>query len=98
MPPEQWREWCSPVVPLLVADSYCYTTSDTIKAALQIADYGGESLKGKTLHWRLQDVDGGNLPVPDGEGLIDVGKIQIPLAKVKAPRKLRLNLAVDSTQ
>lgn len=96
--PEQWREWCSPVVPLLVADSYCYTTSDTIKAALQLADYGSEPLKGKTLHWQLQDVGSGNLPVPDDEGLIDVGKIQIPLAEVKAPRKLRLDLAVDSTQ
>lgn len=95
---EQWRGWCSRVVPLLVADSYCYTTSDTIKAVLQVADYGTETLKGKTLHWQLQDVGGGNLPIPDGEVLIEVGKLQIPLAEVKASRKLRLDLAVDSTQ
>lgn len=96
--PEQWRQWCAPVVPLLVADSYCYTTADTINAKLQIADYGAESLKGRTLHWQLQNVGSGNLSVPDVEGLIDVGNIKLPLANVKAPRKLRLELAIDSTQ
>lgn len=96
--PEQWREWCANVVPLMVSDSYCYTTADTLNASLQIADYGTESLKGKTLHWKLQNVDNGGLLIPDGEGLIDVGKISIPLAKLKTPRKLRLELSIDSTQ
>lgn len=36
--------------------------------------------------------------VPQGEGLIDLGNIQIPLDKVNAPQKLRLELAIDSTQ
>lgn len=95
--PSQWRQWCSPVVPLLVADSYCYTTADTLKASLQIADYGVEPLKGKKLHWRLQGVGSGTLVIPAGEGLIDVGDIQIPLAKVTAPKKMRLELKIGST-
>ena len=96
--PEEWRQWCSSVVPLLVADSYCFTTADTLNATLQIADYGADSLAGKTLRWQLQDVGGGEMVVPQGEGLIDLGNIQIPLHKVNAPQKLRLQLAIDSAQ
>lgn len=96
--PEEWRQWCSPVVPLLVADSYCYTTADTLSATLQIADYGAESLAGKTLRWQLQNADSGKMSIPQGEGLIDVGNIQIPLDKVNAPQKLRFELSIDSTQ
>lgn len=43
-------------------------------------------------------VGGGEMVVPQGEGLIDLGNIQIPLDKVNAPQKLRLELAIDSTQ
>lgn len=43
-------------------------------------------------------VGGGEMVVPQGEGLIDQGNIQIPLDKVNAPQKLRLELAIDSTQ
>lgn len=96
--PEEWRQWCSPVVPLLVADSYCYTTADTLSATLQIADYGAESLAGKTLSWQLHNADSGKMIIPQGEGLIDVGTIKIPLNKINAPRKLRFELSIDSTQ
>ena len=51
--PEEWRQWCSPVVPLLVTDKFCYEENDTMKAKIQIANYGGESLKGKKVEWKL---------------------------------------------
>ena len=51
--PEEWRQWCSPVVPLLVTDRFCYEENDTMKAKIQIANYGGESLKGKKVEWKL---------------------------------------------
>lgn len=95
--PEKWREWCAPVVPLLVADSYCYTSTDTIHAELQIADYGTESIAGKTLSWKLSDLRSGEMTVPDGEGLITVGKIDIPLAGTKTPDKLRFDLSIEGT-
>ena len=51
--PDEWRQWCSPVVPLLVTDRFCYEENDTMRAKIQIANYGGESLKGKKVVWRL---------------------------------------------
>ena len=51
--PDEWRQWCSPVVPLLVTDRFCYEENDTMRAKIQIANYGGMSLKGKKLIWKL---------------------------------------------
>ena len=49
----EWHQWCSPVVPLLVTDRFCYDENELMDAKVQIANYGGESLKGKKLVWKL---------------------------------------------
>lgn len=88
--PEEWRQWCAPVVPLLVADRFCYDENETMSAKVQIANYGGHSLKGKKLKWKIDYADGeaspqtqpsplaqGEMTVgSDDEGLIDVGVIE----------------------
>ena len=50
---DEWHQWCSPVVPLLVTDRFCYDENEMMNAKVQIANYGGESLKGKKLVWKL---------------------------------------------
>lgn len=50
---DEWHQWCSPVVPLLVTDRFCYDENEMMNAKVQIANYGGESLKGKKLIWKL---------------------------------------------
>lgn len=49
----EWHQWCSSVVPLLVTDRFCYDENEMMNAKVQIANYGGESLKGKKLVWKL---------------------------------------------
>ena len=49
----EWRQWCAPVVPLFVADRFCFTIEDGIHAWIQVANYSGQSLNGKTLRWEL---------------------------------------------
>jgi len=102
----EWREWCAPVVPLLIADSFCFTNEDGIHAKTQIANYSGESLKGKTLSWRLEssvkseqapDLQG-RMTIPDGEGLIDAGVLDIDLTAFDKPTQLQLLLSVDDTE
>ncbi len=87
--PDEWTQWCSPVVPLLVIDRFCFDENDTLHAKLQIANYGGTSLKGKKLVWALDYANGEvtrfyhSSPLAKGEmiinteneGLIDVGEI-----------------------
>ena len=93
----EWRQWCSPVVPLLISPQFCFTNEEGIHAKLQIANYSGESLKGKTLSWNL-DAQHGSLIIPDGEGLIDIGALDIDLSKYEQPAQLQLKLKIEGTE
>lgn len=93
----EWRQWCSPVVPLLISPQFCFTNEEGIHAKIQIANYSGESLKGKTLSWNL-DAQHGSLIIPDGEGLIDIGALDIDLSKYERPAQLQLKLKIEGTE
>ena len=91
----EWRQWCSPVVPLLVTDRFCYEEGDTLRAAVQVANYGESSLKGKTLVWSI-DGESGSMTLPDGEGLLDVGSFSLPVHADTARQSL-LSLRIEGT-
>ena len=93
----EWRQWCSPVVPLLISPQFCFTNEEGIHAKIQIANYSGESLKGKTLSWNL-DAQHGSLILPDGEGLIDIGALDIELSKYERPAQLQLKIKIEGTE
>ena len=93
----EWREWCAPIVPLMNADKYCFTNDEDFEADIKIANYSGESLEGKTLSWRLGDKEG-KITLPDGEGLIDVGEIDVDLDDYKQATQLQLVLGIDGTE
>ena len=92
----EWREWCNEVVPLLVADKFCFTNEEGIHAKVQIANYSGESLKGKTLSWDLGN-QSGTMMLPDGEGLIDAGTLDIDLSAFDKATQLQLLLNIEGT-
>ena len=92
----EWREWCAPVVPLFIADRFCFTNTEGIKAFIQVANYGGASLSGKTLRWEL-DGQKGTMVMPGGEGLLNVGPLNIDLSAYDKPTQLQLSLAIDDT-
>ena len=93
----EWRQWCSPVVPLLISPQFCFTNEEGIHAKIQIANYSGESLKGKTLSWNLDGQHGSSI-LPDGEGLIDIGALDIDLSKYERPAQLQLKLKIEGTE
>ena len=94
----EWREWCAPVVPLLVADKFCFTNEEGIHAKVQIANYSGESLKGKKLSWEVSSDLKGEIVIPDGEGLIEAGALNISLSRYDKPTQLQLLLNIDGTE
>ena len=94
--PEEWRQFCSPVVPLLVADSYCYTNGDTLKARLQVANYSASSLAGHTLTARLGSMHK-SFVIPEGEGLLDVGTADFRLSNISKASQLTLELSISGT-
>lgn len=79
--PEEWRQWCSPVVPLLEMEKFCFEDGEKIQAKVKVANYGGSSLKGKKLKWHLAAenglfcMDDGTFSTKDGEVRKNVGDL-----------------------
>ena len=102
-----WQGFCAPVVPLLQTDRYCLTAADTLHATLLVANYGGQSLRGKNLTYQLSYEEpksrliglseGHSLTVEtDDQGLITLGDIHIPMASFGGEaRQLWLSLTMD---
>ncbi len=94
--PEEWRQWCSSVVPLLVVDKFCFEDGDTLKANVQIANYGGSALGGKRLRWRIGEDEGIMNILTNDEGLVDVGQLNTILHVDKAT-KMNVTLGLEGT-
>ena len=79
--PEEWRQWCSPVVPLVELGKFCFEEGENVKAKIQIANYGSSSLKGKKLRWHLRAekgafrIDDGTYSTKEGEVKKNVGNL-----------------------
>ena len=95
--PEEWRQWCSPVVPLLEVEKFCFEDGEKIQAKVKVANYGGSSLKGKKLKWRLAEDEGVLNIFSYDEGLVDVGELN-GVFHVQKPTKLLLTLNIEGTE
>ena len=101
--PEEWRQWCSPIVPLIETDKLCYETGETFKGKVLIANYGATSLRGKKMTWRISsdepsfNEDEGKINIfTYNEGLLDAGELNLELHADK-PAKVNLTLSIDGT-
>lgn len=99
--PEEWRRFCSPVVPLARMDSRTWTSAESLVATVQVANYGPEPVTAAEATWQLvvddAPVASGDLPpvdVAQGE-LVDLGTVDVSLHDVDAPAKATLELDVD---
>ena len=101
--PEEWRQWCSPIVPLIETDKLCYEAGETFKGKVLIANYGATSLRGKKMTWRISsdepsfNEDEGKINIfTYNEGLLDAGELNLELHADK-PAKVNLTLSIDGT-
>lgn len=95
--PEEWRQWCSPVVPLLEVEKFCFEDGEKIQAKVKVANYGGSSLYGKKLKWKIGDAEGVMNIFTYDEGLLDVGVLDEAIS-VDKPTKLLLTLNIEGTE
>ena len=104
--PEEWRQFSSEVVPLAVMKKFCYKNSEMLDVEIQIANYSGQSLRGKTVSVTLDTPLSSSPSSPssllpplntDEEGLIRVGRVSLPLSSYRQPERLELTLAVSGT-
>ena len=100
--PQEFTQWCSPIVPLLLMKKFCWTANETFEGKVQLANYSEPSgltqwLDG-TLKWELQSANGkvmqsGELPVPEKSiGLTDLGTVSINLSQFSKAQRLNLVL------
>ena len=95
--PEEWRQWCSPVVPLLEVEKFCFEDGEKIQAKVKVANYGGSSLYGKKLKWKIGDAEGVMNIFTYDEGLVDVGVLDEAIS-VDEPTKLLFTLNIEGTE
>lgn len=103
--PEEWREFCSPVVPLLVSDKLCFRGDERLKAAVKVANYSGERFNNMGMYVQLTDETGRNKPLfrTIGRGATPLGlsladSIDLDLSAVREPSCLTLELGfIDDT-
>jgi hypothetical protein len=101
---EEFRQFCSAIVPLLRFDKAVYTNQETFKATAELANFGASALKNVVPQWTLTDdsgkqIAGGNLKttaieVGNGHGL---GEITVKLSSLKKATRLTLTLGLKNT-
>jgi hypothetical protein len=103
--PEEHRRYCSPTVPLARMDQMIWTSNDTLKADIEVANFGPDDLRQAVTQWRLKDSEGDIIQkgafeardLPTGQNT-EVGKIKVPLSKISAPAKLVLEVAIENSE
>ena len=102
--PDEFRQFCSPVVPLLRFAKATYTNTETFRATAELANFGAGPLSNVTPDWSLRDETGRQLAggklakttVPVGNGY-PLGTIDAQLTGIKTARQLTLTLALHGT-
>jgi len=99
--PEEWRAFCSPVVPLALFAKHTWTDREEFKAEVRVANYSEAALSGP-VEWQLKEgarvlESGavGQLPMPAGT-VTTLGWIQIALSTIEPPARLALSLRIGA--
>lgn len=103
----EWREFCSPVVPLAKIDKFTYTNNETFEAKLEFSNYAKEPLENKEIRWTITGTDSKNNTysyegknfmrnIPIGQNC-EIGAVSQPLSEIKEATKLTLTVSIPGT-
>ena len=102
--PDQWRQFCAPVVILAQFEKFAWTGDETFHANIEVAHYGQADLPNASLDWQVTDqshktLASGRLAPKDIQqgGLRALGSIEFPLSISDAPARLNLELSLEAT-
>jgi hypothetical protein len=101
---EEYRQFCNEVVLLARLPKMTYSSSDTLVAELEMANFSAGILRSSGVKWELVDVRGkvvssGLFPERDyevGNGL-PIGAVEIPLISLENPAKYTLRTSIVDT-
>ena len=95
-----WRSFCSEVVPLAEFDKYCWSSDETFRAHMKLADFSDRNITSINAYLSLDE----ELPpvpvslaVPVGEELSDMGDFESNLSGITEPVRgyLSVDVSVD---
>lgn len=100
---EDWRMFCSDMVPLLWYEKAVYTANETFTAEFGLANYCRD-LNNVNLLWKITGNNGAtiigdairNISVPQGSAS-KLGKISVPLAGFPTPAKYTVEVSLEGT-
>lgn len=100
----EFRQCCSPVVPLIRFPKAAYLNSETFHATVEIANYGENDLNNQTIIWQLKNSKGqikkdgviNNINSPAGANQ-QIGEISCPLNEISNADELTLSVSIQNT-
>ncbi|GHV68609.1 beta-glucuronidase [Bacteroidia bacterium] len=102
--PEEWREFCSEVVPLFATEKFCYTNDEPLSGDILIANYSKYAFEKEKVEWELRDeksntVDKGSVDLTAKQGVLaNLGKIQPNISGIQKAQKVTLTLHIAGTK
>jgi len=104
IPAASFRQFCAPVVPLIRYKKATYTSNETFNATVEIVNYGGSVLSGKSLVWEIADNSGVvigqgkfNMPAVAIGKRIQVGSITQSFSKITAANSYTVKVEIEGT-
>lgn len=100
-----FREFCSPVVPLLKMDKRIYHNGEQFNAQMQISNFGPVDLKNSTIKWEIKFTNGDifvkdelkGIYLPQGT-LTNVGEIkELSFGAVDKASQLTVTISIEGT-
>ncbi|MFI3262826.1 MAG: glycoside hydrolase family 2 TIM barrel-domain containing protein [Rikenellaceae bacterium] len=100
---EEFREFCSPVVPLIKFSKATYQNNERFNATIDLCNYSDDIIKNKTISWEVKN---GSEVLKNGAFNIDkadfgyngeLGNIDVELSGVTKASKLEVVVKVDDT-
>ena len=103
--PEQFRQFCGPVVPVVRLFKRVWKTGETLSADVEVANFGERAISNAIAQCMLVDGEGnaiqrGELPaktIPIGQNTL-LGRAMIDLGAVPAPKPYKLVVRLKGTQ
>ncbi|WP_215224614.1 discoidin domain-containing protein [Echinicola shivajiensis] len=102
--PEDFRNFCQSVVPLLRFEKWVYRQDETFEAQASLSNFGPKDMQETPIHWRIitstgKEVQKGQFNIqqlPQGK-ISKIGHIKLPLENLKAPGAYKVELELKGT-
>ena len=101
--PEEFKKFCSPLVPLARLTKQVFTTDDKFEVPVEAANFSADPITNAQMTWTIRDSSGKiilqdalaptNLPLGKG---FPLGSISADLSKLSSPAQYKLEVSVGS--